>query len=62
MGITHHDSARGDRGTPLQSSGVEGPGSQEGSRVPVTVGRWLLAAFFVLASLNHFRDPAFSSR
>ena len=24
-----------------------------------TVGRWLLAAFFVVAGLNHFRDPAF---
>lgn len=24
-----------------------------------TAGRWLLAAFFVVAGLNHFRDPAF---
>lgn len=25
----------------------------------ITLGRWLLAAFFVIAGLNHFRDPAF---
>lgn len=24
-----------------------------------TAGRWLLAVFFVVAGLNHFRDPAF---
>ncbi|MDP1828063.1 MAG: DoxX family membrane protein [Archangium sp.] len=25
----------------------------------ISAGRWLLAVFFVVAGLNHFRDPAF---
>ncbi len=25
----------------------------------ITLGRWLLAAFFIFGGINHFRDPAF---
>jgi uncharacterized membrane protein len=32
-------------------------GAREGPWVPRAILRWLLAAFFVVAGLNHFREP-----